>query len=140
MKYQGRTEQDKASIHRKQDAEVLRVRGRWRGAMYLMGYAVECSLKAKLMERYNLWTLRALQDHPATGLVKSIDVFTHSLHDLMEWTHAEHRMTPNQRQSWGRLSKWSVDWRYSHEPGDEQICDDFFDAASDILEFVRASV
>ncbi len=35
-----------ASRRRREDAEVLHGSGRWAGATYLAGYAIECSLKA----------------------------------------------------------------------------------------------
>ncbi len=40
----GVSEQEKAGKHRMQDARVLLNAGRWRGAMYLAGYSVECLL------------------------------------------------------------------------------------------------
>lgn len=35
-----------ASRHRRKDAEYLQQSARWNGAIYLAGYAIECSLKA----------------------------------------------------------------------------------------------
>jgi hypothetical protein len=35
-----------ASRHRRKDAELLQQSARWNGAIYLAGYAIECSLKA----------------------------------------------------------------------------------------------
>jgi len=48
--YSGRTAQAKAAIKRLKDAKKLTDTKRWRGAMYLAGYSVECKLKARLME------------------------------------------------------------------------------------------
>src|SRR4051794_24734799 len=58
--HQGRTEQFKASVARLEDAEALRDAKRWRGAMYLAGYGLECRLKAILMENYHVETLEEL--------------------------------------------------------------------------------
>lgn len=41
----GITEQSKASAHRGDDAHALLNATRWRGAMYMAGYSVECSLR-----------------------------------------------------------------------------------------------
>jgi hypothetical protein len=35
-----------ASRHRHKDAELLQQSARWNGAIYLAGYAIECSLKS----------------------------------------------------------------------------------------------
>jgi len=45
--YGGISEQSKASKHRLDDARALLNAGRWRSAMYLSGYAVECLIKIK---------------------------------------------------------------------------------------------
>jgi len=50
--YSGITEQTKASVHRLDDARALLREQRWRGSMYLAGYAIECQLKAKLMQNH----------------------------------------------------------------------------------------
>lgn len=57
--YSGRTEQTKAAIKRLIDARKLQEQRRWRGAMYLAGYSVECKRKARLMEMYDLDTLES---------------------------------------------------------------------------------
>lgn len=50
--HNGISEQAAVSIHRLEDARVLLNAGRWRGAMYVTGYAVECLMKTKLMHIY----------------------------------------------------------------------------------------
>src|SRR5437773_12514886 len=52
----------KASIHRLDDARALIAAQRWQGAMYMAGYAVECLLKTKLMQRYRCRTLDQLDN------------------------------------------------------------------------------
>jgi hypothetical protein len=136
----GRTEQFKASIHRKADAERLRESRRWRGSMYLLGYAVECSLKAKLMERYGHQHLKELQAYLRKRFRSDVDVFTHSLHDLMTWAEGEARLNTGLRRQWGQVRKWQVDWRYSPLQGTEQECSDFFAAAEEVLGFIQRSV
>lgn len=58
----GRSEQAKAGVKRYIDAQRLQEQRRWRGAMYLAGYSVECKLKVYLMEKYALDTLAQLED------------------------------------------------------------------------------
>jgi len=72
----GISEQAKASRYRLDDAQVLLNAARWRCAMYIAGYAVECLLKTKLMQMYNCRHLRELEDElqrrgvlPAHGTV-----------------------------------------------------------------------
>ena len=60
--YIGVSEQSKASMHRLDDARALINAERWRGAMYMAGYAVECLLKTKLMQVYGCRTLRELEN------------------------------------------------------------------------------
>ncbi|MEO6807866.1 MAG: hypothetical protein ABI353_01995 [Isosphaeraceae bacterium] len=47
----GVSEQEKAGKHRLEDAKALFDVGRWRGSMYLAGYAVECMLEDKTHEK-----------------------------------------------------------------------------------------
>ena len=54
----GISEQAKASRHRLDDAKALLDASRWRCAIYIAGYAVECLLKTKLMQMYNCRHLR----------------------------------------------------------------------------------
>jgi len=91
-RHSGRTDLQKAAIHRELDARNLRDASRWRGAMYLLGYAVECTLKARLMERHGMWHLERLQRHLSRRFGRPVDLLTHSLHDLMEWTSSRHRL------------------------------------------------
>ena len=55
-------EQASASRQRLEDARVLLRASRWRGSMYIAGYAVECLLKTKLMPIYDCKNLRELDD------------------------------------------------------------------------------
>jgi hypothetical protein len=59
--FAGISEQSKAGQHRRADADALFEKRRWRGAMYLAGYAIECLIKAKLMERFKQSNLEDLE-------------------------------------------------------------------------------
>ena len=45
METENRINLRKAALQRKNDAHALLEKQRWRGAMYLGGYAIECKLK-----------------------------------------------------------------------------------------------
>lgn len=138
--YSGRTEQRKAAVQRRLDAKVLRDGRRWRGAMYSLGYAVECSLKSKLMERYGCLQLSDLQNHLSQRLGRPLDLHTHSLHDLMNWTESLVRIDRTHRVNWGIVRKWQVAWRYAPHDSGEVACQEFFDAADVVLRFVQNSI
>ena len=76
--YQRKSEQERASSRCFEDAKVLLNGKRWGGgAMYLAGYAFECSLKAKLMETHNVRNLEELRKK------LNVDVFSHNLEILI---------------------------------------------------------
>lgn len=137
--HSGITDQGKASMHRSRDAQVLAAARRWRGAMYLLGYAVECSLKAKLMERYDVRRLEQLEALLSGRLQRPIDLFQHSLQILMDWTEAEHRMDRVTRAQWGTVRRWRVDWRYN-PMGAESDWKQYSEAVDGVLRFIRGSV
>lgn len=86
--YSGISTQARASVHRLDDARALLAAGHWRGAMYMVGYAVECLLKTTLMRRYDCRILRELEDvlQRHGVLADSATVFTHQLAVLLRLT------------------------------------------------------
>ena len=76
-KYQhtGRTEQTKAALKRLIDARKLQNQNRWRGAMYMAGYGIECKLKARLMEIYGLDRLEQLEEQVDRSKTKSYEKY-----------------------------------------------------------------
>jgi hypothetical protein len=65
-----------ASRRRREDAEVLHQANRWTGAIYMGGYAIECSLKALIC--YN----ESKNNFKDTKFFKSKEKQRGSLHDL----------------------------------------------------------
>ncbi|MBC7807947.1 MAG: HEPN domain-containing protein [Akkermansiaceae bacterium] len=59
---------------RLQDAAALLTEGRWSGAYYMAGYAVECALKAVIAKR------TIADDFPARDAAK---LYTHNLRELL---------------------------------------------------------
>src|SRR5438045_5360506 len=100
----GVSEQAKASKHRSDDALALSSCARWRGAMYLAGYAVECLLKTKLMRMYGCRHLSELEEElrHRGELPDSATVFTHRLESLLGLTRALDRLKANQ-VLWGQF-------------------------------------
>jgi hypothetical protein len=60
-RFAGVSDQSKASHHRRADAQALFEKDRWRGAMYIAGYAIECLIKTKLMEMFKQSNLEGLE-------------------------------------------------------------------------------
>lgn len=93
----GVTEQSKSSIHRRDDALALLNATRWRGAMYLAGYSIECLLKAKLMRMFSCSNLVDLEDElQRRGLLADrATIFTHQLEMLLRLTGGLDRLRQN---------------------------------------------
>lgn len=120
-----------ASRRRREDAENLQGNGRWAGAVYLGGYAVECALKSLICYNEN------------TNNIKDTRFFQRgvqgaTLHDLQlllkELPHLQRAITLDRtgkyRLAWNTITTyWQKDHlRYWDRIGDEQACEQFFDA------------
>ncbi len=86
--FYGVSEQGKAGKHRLDDARALLNAVRWRGAMDMAGYAVECLIKTKLMRMFDCRHLRELEDElQRPGVLHShATIFTHQLEVLLRLT------------------------------------------------------
>lgn len=105
--------------------------------MYLLGYAVECSLKARLLETYDCYTLDELQRRLSRDESK-VDVYTHSLGRLMELAVPSQQRPAHLRGALGIVQKWDVAWRYRGVRSDDATqAKEFFSAAERVLEFLR---
>lgn len=140
----GVSEIGKAAGHRLTDAQVLLSNGRWRAAMYMAGYAVECRLKAKLMRKYGCDHLRELGAELARRgkLDAANDVYTHSLELL---AHLTDRL-PVLRGDVGlwklfaTVNRWVPAWRYAAGQSDMDEAADFVEAAGELLRWVDHNV
>lgn len=110
-RFQGISEQKEAGKQRLKDSEKLFEAKRYRGAMYLAGYSVECKLKTRLMEEKQVKTL----DQLSTKL--GIDTKIHDLTFLASKLSGWSRLFCQRyfQQHWGRITNWSVNWRYAPE-------------------------
>jgi HEPN domain-containing protein len=140
----GITEQEKASVHRREDARVLLEQSRWRGSMYLAGYAVECLLKARLMRIYGCRHLRELDDElERRGLLRGgHTVFTHQLESLLRLTGSLVRLTQDRdaRLALRIVNRWSSAWRYHVGRTTRDDAEQFLAAVDRILNWIRHNI
>ena len=128
-----------ASRRRREDAEMLHGMDRWAGAMYLGGYAIECSLKSLLCYREsknNLKDTRAF-----TGGAAGIN--SHNLVTLLNHSPDVRRAivtdrTGTYKQAWNTVVKiWQKDMlRYGDKQGDQQDSQKFVDAVKTLHLFI----
>jgi len=142
--YSGVSEQSKASAHRLDDARVLLNAERWRGAMYMAGYAVECLLKTKLMQVYGCRTLRELEDElQRRGVLdEHATVFTHQLELLLRLTQRSDQLRQH-RTLWPQftlVNRWLPAWRYTADMANRQDAEDFLEVVAQIMHWIENNV
>jgi len=102
-------ELDRIARARLEDAEALREAGRYDGAAYLCGYAVEVALKARISRTLN-WP-----DFPSTsGEFRNYTSFqTHDLDVLLRLSGQEARIKGQHLKLWSEVVRWKAEWRYN---------------------------
>lgn len=99
------------------DARALFNATRWRGAMYLAGYSLECLLKVKLMRMFGCPNLLDLEDElrGKSRLPTDATVFTHHLRPLLELTGRLDPLRQNEAEwrGWNLVNQWVPAWRYA---------------------------
>lgn len=127
-----------ASRRRLEDALVLHNQKRWMGAIYLGGYAIECSLKSLICyeERKNNFKdtkvfqagLQASSLHNLTNLLDSLPIVQRTVLDR----------TSKYKQAWNLVaSSWRNDeLRYSKDLGDEETSKKFIEAVKILHRFL----
>lgn len=136
--YAGITEQRKASLHRLADAEALFQKERWRGAMYLAGYAVECRLKYQLMRKWKCFTLEELEATLARKGV-GLNPFTHNLDSLLKSLGCRERLRLDQPKwtAFTKVNRWRPAWRYSAHLASRDAASIFLSAVRDVIRWVE---
>lgn len=111
------------------DAEALLKAGRWAAAYYLLGYAVECALKACASRQFGL------HEVPDKKIVESF--YTHQLRDKLlaisgvKDALAERATIDSDfRAKWNAVCDWEEAARYDHTMT-EQAARDMFVAVTD---------
>ena len=130
-----------ASRQRLADAQALFNAARWRGAMYIAGYAVECLLKTKLIHIYDCKNLEELEDLLRQRSILSADrtVFTHRLEDLLRLTPGYNRLKQN-RDLWHMfhaVNLWTPQWRYTAKQATQQEATRFLTRIENILHWIN---
>jgi len=131
------------------DAETLYRHGRNSGAVYLMGYAIEFSLKRKLSHtlgfnngfpenptEFGLYTMQINQFHAVnTGiqLTRLRQIKTHLLGDLLTFSGAETRVVANCYPEWLIVKTWNPEDRYVRRRISRQKAAEFLRSARRIL-------
>ncbi|WP_417345764.1 HEPN domain-containing protein [Ferrimonas sp.] len=123
---------------RVEDARILLQHGRYPGAYYLAGYAVECALKACIAKQVNQF------DFPDKQLAQRCH--THKLSDLLGTAGLKQRLTeqehanPEFELNWAVVKDWAETSRYEATIG-ERKASDLYDAVtaadSGILEWLK---
>jgi len=143
-RYIGISEQSKASKHRLDDANHLLKTKRWRCAMYIAGYSIECLLKVKLMEIYNCRNLYQLEEELQSRgvLTTNATVFTHQLEALLRLTQGLHRLQQN-RTMWLLfivVNRWIPAWRYTADLSNRQDAEEFLEAIEKIRDWIEHNI
>ncbi|MEM7536590.1 MAG: HEPN domain-containing protein [Chloroflexota bacterium] len=142
--YTGISEQAKASKHRLDDAKALLESRRWRGSMYMSGYAVECLLKTKLMQMYHCHTLHELEDilQQRGILVTQATVFTHHLELLFQFARSLDRLKQNRRiwRQFAIVNRWMPAWRYTANLANQQDAEDFIRAVEAVMDWIENNI
>ena len=102
-------ELDNIARARIEDAKALLAAGRFDGATYLCGYAVEIALKARICRTLN-WP-----EFPSTsGEFQAYRSFqTHELDVLLRLSGQEGRIKQNHFALWNAVAIWKVESRYN---------------------------
>jgi hypothetical protein len=142
--HHGVGEQSKASQRRRDDAQVLLNAARWRGAMYLGGYSVECLLKSRLMKKFECRTLRELDEElKDRGLIAAeATMYTHQFESLLRVTGHLDRLRKDLTlwPSFAIVNRWVPAWRYDPDLSKREEAEDFFEALDRITSWIRANI
>ena len=140
----GVTEQSKAGVHRREDAHALLGATRWRGAMYMAGYSIECLLKAKLMRMYGCSNLRNLEEElQRRGLLaERATIFTHQLEILLRLANGLDRLRRNAQlwQVFNIVNLWIPAWRYNPDLSNREDARDYLSAVDSIRHWIDHSL
>lgn len=97
---------------RVEDAEALLQGGRWAAAYYLLGYAVECALKACAAKQFH--------EHEVPDKTIVNDFYTHRLDKLLNISgakialEAQAAADPRFQVNWNAVRDWNETSRYDH--------------------------
>jgi HEPN domain-containing protein len=119
------------------EAGVLLAQGKYDGAYYLAGYAVECGLKACIAK------LTKAEDFPDKQFAQKC--YTHDLRELLALAgltaqrDADAQADPDLFKNWQVVKDWSESSRYARKSKDDaqRLYDAITDAAHGVLPWVK---
>lgn len=142
--FYGVSEQSKAGKHRMDDPRALLNAVRWRGAMYMAGYSIECLLKTKLMHMYDCRHLRELEEELQRRGVLSAQasVFTHQLELLLRLAHGLERLRQSEEhwRLFNMVNRWVPAWRYTADRSNPEDAEDFLAAVARISQWIENNI
>ena len=124
------------STLRIEEAEVLLKAGKWDGAYYVAGYAVECALKSCIIKM-----LMARDAFPEKKF--SAECYQHDLDQLLKLAGMEDEMNQSGpvAAKWAIVKDWSEQSRYEFgrdEPEVREFFKDINDPAEGVLQWIRS--
>ena len=126
------------------DARALLNAVRWRGAMYMAGYSIECLLKTKLMRIFNCRNLRELEEELQGKkiLAAQATVFTHQLELLLRLTNAIDRLRQNEEhwRLFNMVNRWVPAWRYTADQSNADDAKDFLEAVEKVSRWIEHNI
>lgn len=120
------------------DAQILLERQRWAAAYYLLGYAIECGLKACAAKQFR-------QDEVPEKTVVN-DFYTHRIDKLLGISgvkvvpEARANSEPAFQVNWNTVRDWNEISRYDHSTSEAKARDMLFavaDPGSGVLPWLR---
>ncbi|MBD2776253.1 hypothetical protein [Iningainema tapete] len=128
-----------ASRRRLEDAQVLHSQKRWTGAIYLGGYAIECSLKSLICheeEKNNFKDTKIFQQGLQGASLHNLTTLLSSLTVLQRAITLDR--TGKYKDAWNLVSSvWQNDaLRYSDKVGDEESSKKFIEAVQTLHRFL----
>src|SRR6266542_3130581 len=94
---------------RLRDAEILFASGRYDGAVYLCGYAIEVKLKARICRTLQ-WPAFPSTRHEFQDLTS---FRTHDLEVLLHLSGISERILSTLRKEWDEITEWEPEMRYN---------------------------
>ena len=125
-----------ASRHRLEDAKALHDKQRWKGAIYMGGYAIECALKSLICFEDGVYNFKDTRTFKK-GL-KGSDL--HSLVKLLEAVPRVQKaiaISELYQTAWNTISSWRNDkLRYSDQQGNKEESQKFIDAVEKLHQYL----
>jgi hypothetical protein len=140
----GLSEQPRAAVHRRADAQALFEKERWRGAMYLAGYAIECTLKRKLMEKFGCRNLDELEPRlkGLNAIPGDVSLYDHRLDLYLRAAGGLDRLK-NDWTAWrdyNLANRWLPSWRYNPDLSCREDSEDFLGAVDGVLGWLEGNL